>query len=142
MQLERKGKVFLVGGGPGDPGLVTLRGVECLRRAEVVIYDYLVNPKILAHAADAKLICLGRHGLDRVLEQHEINAQVIEQASQGQIVVRLKGGDPAVFGHLVEEVDALREAGIDYEIVPGVTAALGAASYSGIPMTQRDSASA
>ncbi len=136
------GRIYLVGGGPGDPGLLTLRGRQCLERAEVVLYDYLVNPRMLDHAAQAELVCLGRHGRDRVLDQAEINARLIELARGGRVVVRLKGGDPAVFGHLAEEVEALSHAGVEYEIVPGVTAASAAASYAGIPLTSRDAASA
>jgi uroporphyrinogen III methyltransferase/synthase len=132
-----------VGGGPGDPGLITLRGVELLARADAVLYDYLVNPRILEHAGPAaELVCLGRHGQGRMLSQDEINAALVARARAGQRVVRLKGGDPAIFGHLAEEAEALAAAGIPYEIVPGVTAASAAASYAGIPLTQRDSASA
>ncbi len=136
------GKVYLVGGGPGDPGLVTLRGaVHCA--AHVVIYDYLVNPHVLAHArADAELVCLGRHGRDRILLQDEINAAMIRHARAGKAVVRLKGGDPIVFAHVSEEISALEDAGVPYEIVPGVTAALAVGSYAGIPLTQGDAASA
>jgi uroporphyrinogen III methyltransferase / synthase len=137
------GKVYLVGAGPGDPGLVTLRGVECLTRADVVLYDYLVNPQIIRHArSGARMICLGRHGSERIWTQPEINRQMVESASEGQVVVRLKGGDPLIFGRLAEEVDALAARGIDFEVVPGVTAGLAAGSYAGIPLTHRDLASA
>ena len=142
MSDRPQGKIYLVGGGPGDPGLLTLRGQECLERAEVVLYDYLVNPRVLKHAPQAQLVCLGKHGSDRVLDQAEINLRLVELARAGRVVVRLKGGDPAVFGHLAEEVEALRAANVDYEIVPGVTAASAAASYAGIPLTWRDAASA
>lgn len=119
-----QGKVFLVGGGPGDPGLITLRRAQCLARADVVLYDYLVNPHVLAHArGDAELICVGRHGRDRILSQDEINAEMIRFARSGQAVVRLKGGDPIVFARITEEIAALEAAGVPYEIVPGVTAA-------------------
>jgi uroporphyrinogen III methyltransferase/synthase len=136
------GRIYLVGGGPGDPGLLTLRGRECLQRADVVLYDYLVNPRVLDHAPQAELVCLGRHRYDRVMDQSEINTRLVELALGGRVVVRLKGGDPAVFGHLAEEVEALRAANVEYEIVPGVTAASAAASYAGIPLTWRDAASA
>jgi uroporphyrinogen III methyltransferase/synthase len=141
------GKVYLVGGGPGDPGLMTLRGCECLARADVVLYDYLVNPRILAHArAGAQLVCLGRHGgdrsRDRIMPQAEINQQLVELARAGRSVVRLKGGDPMVFAHAAEEIEALAAAGIPYEIVPGITAALAAGSYAGIPITHGGGASA
>ncbi|MCA9175775.1 MAG: uroporphyrinogen-III C-methyltransferase, partial [Planctomycetales bacterium] len=102
------GKVYLVGAGPGDPGLITLRGAECLRRADVVLYDYLVNPRILKHArADAELSCLGKHGSTRLWTQHEINEAIVELAHAGRTVVRLKGGDPAVFARGAEEVETL-----------------------------------
>jgi uroporphyrinogen III methyltransferase/synthase len=137
------GKVYLVGAGPGDPGLITLRGAECLRRADVVLYDYLVNPPVLEHARrGAELVCLGRHGHGRILSQREINDRMVAEARAGRCVVRLKGGDPVVFAHAAEEVTALSAAGIPFEIVPGITAALAAGSYAGIPLTQREGASA
>ncbi len=137
------GTVYLVGSGPGDPGLITLRGCQCLARADVVLYDYLVNPQILSHAAaGARLICLGRHGRDRIMPQQEINAQLISLARDRQTVVRLKAGDPVVFAHAAEEIAALQNAGVPYEIVPGITAALAVGSYAGIPLTHGDAASA
>src|SRR5438105_3904636 len=124
-RLPPLGKVYLVGAGPGDPGLITWRGVECLRRADAVLYDYLVNPRILAHAnANAELICLGHHGRDRIMPQSEINDRLVALARQGRTVVRLKGGDPTIFARLAEEIEALSAAGIPFEIVPGITAAL------------------
>lgn len=135
--------VYLVGAGPGDPGLITLRGVECLRRADVILYDYLVNPRILRHArADAEPICLGRHGHGRLWSQDEINSKMVEFALAGRVVVRLKGGDPAIFAHGAEEVDALRAAGLTFEVVPGITVALAASSFAGVPITHRNLASA
>lgn len=137
------GKVYLVGSGPGDPGLITLRGCQLLERADVVLYDYLANPLILARAkAGAELICLGRHGRDRIMAQAEISSRLVELARAGRVVVRLKAGDPAVFAHAAEEIDALEAANIPYEIVPGITAALAVGSYAGIPLTHGDSASA
>ena len=137
------GKVYLVGAGPGDPGLITLRGIECLQRADVVLYDYLVNPNILQHAAAAcECICLGRHGRTRVWPQDEVNAAMVSHARNGKTVVRLKGGDPIVFGRYVEESSALRAAGVPFEVIPGITAALAAGSYANIPITHRDFASA
>ena len=137
------GRVYLVGAGPGDPGLIALRGVECLRRADLVLYDYLVNPRILRHVPpQAERVCLGRHGRDRILPQSEINARMVAEARAGRTVVRLKGGDPAIFGRAAEEVEALLAEGITYEIVPGITAALAAGSHAGIPVTHRDFASA
>ena len=142
------GKVTIVGAGPGDPGLITLRGLAVLSRAEVVFYDYLANPIILSQAGllergrtDVKLVCLGRHGEGRILSQAEINEQMVAAAKAGKNVVRLKGGDPAIFGHTAEEIAALQEAGIRYEVVPGVTAALAAGSVAGIPLTHREWAS-
>ncbi len=143
LQPSTIGKVYLVGGGPGDPGLITIRGCECLRRADVVLYDYLVNPQILAHVAPhARRVCLGRHGRESILPQAEVNRQLVEFASSGQIVCRLKGGDPAIFARVADEVEALEAAGIPYEIVPGVTAALALGSYTGIPLTHAAAASA
>lgn len=137
------GKVYLVGAGPGDPGLITVRGAQCLRQADVVLYDYLVNARTLEHAApDARRICLGRHGGQRQWTQDEIIEHLIELAAAGQVVVRLKGGDPLIFGRLAEEAGALAKHGIAFEVVPGVTAALAAGSYAGIPVTHRDLASA
>src|SRR5438552_2475306 len=136
-------KVFFVGAGPGDPGLITLRGAECLRRAELVLYDYLVNPRILDHVSPtAEKVCLGRHGRGRILSQDEINERTIAAARQGRRVVRLKGGDPLIFGRAGEEIAALTAAGIPFEVVPGITAALAAGSYAGVPLTHRDWASA
>lgn len=139
----RRGKVYLVGAGPGDPGLLTLRGAQCLRLADAVLYDYLVNPALLTHARpEAQRECLGRHGHSRLWNQAEINAEMVRLAQAGLKVVRLKGGDPAVFGRAAEECETLANAGIEYEIVPGVTAALAAGSFAGIPLTHRGLASA
>lgn len=139
-----RGKVYLVGAGPGDPGLLTLRGAECLRMADVVIYDYLANSELLSLARpDAERVCLGRHGSGhgRLMSQAEANAAMMRYAIEGRTVVRLKGGDPAIFARLAEELAALDEVGVSYEIVPGVTAAQAASSHAGIPLTQRDEAS-
>ncbi len=139
---RRAGKVYLVGAGPGHPGLITLRGVECLRRADVVLYDYLASPALLAHAPQARHICLGQHGRSRIWKQQEVNDKLVSLAQQGFNVVRLKGGDPAVFARGGEEAEYLQSHGIAYEMVPGVTAAVAASSYAGIPITHRDHASA
>ncbi|NVN91118.1 MAG: uroporphyrinogen-III C-methyltransferase [Desulfuromonadales bacterium] len=134
-----KGIVYLVGSGPGDPGLITLRGVECLRRAEVVVYDYLANEQLLNHAPpSAERIYAGKIGGRHNQGQDEINALLVEKGHEGKIVVRLKGGDPFVFGRGGEECEALRAAGVSFEIVPGVTASIGASAYAGIPLTHRD----
>lgn len=143
MSQSSRGKVFLVGAGPGDPGLVTLRAVECLGSADLILYDYLVNPRLLDHAGPkTRKICLGRHGHGRILSQAEINEQLIAAAQAGQRVVRLKAGDPIIFARAAEEIDALAAAGVPLEIVPGITAAFAAGSYAGIPLTMRDRASA
>jgi uroporphyrinogen III methyltransferase/synthase len=139
---EISGKVYLVGAGPGDPGLLTLRGAKCLYEADVVLYDYLASPEILdAARLGAELICLGRHGHGRLMSQTEINAAMLRYASEGRTVVRLKGGDPGVFARLADELDALETAGVPYEVVPGVTAASAASSHAGLPLTDRDEAS-
>ncbi|HRE99034.1 MAG TPA: uroporphyrinogen-III C-methyltransferase [Pirellulaceae bacterium] len=137
------GRVILVGAGPGSPDLITLRGVEALRCADVVLYDYLANPLLLEHCrADAERICLGRHGSERVWDQDRINRALVEEASRGRIVVRLKGGDPSIFGCAAQELAALIGAEIPFEVVPGVTAASAAAADAGIPITHREHASA
>ncbi|WP_145343149.1 uroporphyrinogen-III C-methyltransferase [Rosistilla ulvae] len=136
------GHVYLIGAGPGDPQLITLRGVQCLKKADVVLYDGLVNPQLLVHAADAELVCVGKHGQQRIWTQDEIQEEMLRMARQGRIVARLKGGDPAVFARGAEETAALSEAGISFEVVPGITAALAAGSFTGIPITHRHHASA
>lgn len=137
------GRVTFVGAGPGDPGLITVRGLECLRQAEVVLYDYLANPQLVGVCrADAELVCLGKHGRDRLLSQDEVNARMVAAAQAGKYVVRLKGGDPAVFARFGEEVAVLEAAQIPYEVVPGITAALAAGSHAGIALTDRRAASA
>lgn len=131
--------VYLVGSGPGDPGLITLRGVECLARAQVVVYDYLANEQLLNHAPpSAERIYAGKIGGRHNQGQDEINALLVQKGHEGKIVVRLKGGDPFVFGRGGEECEALHEAGIPYEVVPGVTASVGASAYAGIPLTHRN----
>lgn len=137
-----RGKVYLVGAGPGDPKLLTLRGKECLERAEVVLYDYLANPAILSYASNhAERLYIGRRGKGKYPPQDEINRLLIKRARDGKTVVRLKGGDPFVFGRGGEEAEALASAGIEFEVVPGVTAAVAAPAYAGIPVTHRTLAS-
>lgn len=136
------GQVYLIGAGPGDPGLLTLRGAELLGRCDVVLYDGLSNAEILHHAPSAAHVCVGKHGQSRIWRQEEIIAEMLDHARAGKVVARLKGGDPAVFARTAEEVDALRTAEIPFEIVPGITAALAAGSYAGIPITHRGLASA
>jgi len=140
---RRKPIVYLVGAGPGDPGLLTLRAVEALAEADVVIHDKLVPPRLLEHAPEsARRICVGDLPGCHPDRWPHIHEAMIEQAQQGQCVVRLKGGDPFIFGRGGEEADALRRAGIPFEVVPGVTSALGAAAFAGIPLTHRAFASA
>jgi uroporphyrinogen III methyltransferase/synthase len=132
-----KGIVYLVGGGPGDPGLLTIRGVECLSKADVVVHDRLTNPQLLAYAPQAELIDVGKSPNHHPIPQAQINTILIEKAGEGKTVVRLKGGDPFVFGRGGEEAQALVAAGIPFEIVPGVTSAIAVPAYAGIPVTQR-----
>ncbi|WP_457574133.1 uroporphyrinogen-III C-methyltransferase [Desulfolithobacter sp.] len=136
---KKTGKVYLVGAGPGDPGLITLRGKYLLERAEVVVYDYLANKKLLRHVPDAaKLIYAGKKGGGlHAFTQQEINGLLVEHARAGKMVVRLKGGDPFIFGRGAEEIEELVQASIPFEVVPGVTSATAAATYAGIPITHR-----
>jgi uroporphyrinogen III methyltransferase/synthase len=138
---SKGGAVYLVGAGPGDPGLLTLRGRELLEKADVVVYDRLVNPRLLDFAPRARKVLAGRRSESPVLEQPEINRLLAGEARAGRAVVRLKGGDPYIFGRGAEEAEALYRARVPFEIVPGVTAALGASTYAGIPLTHRDRAS-
>ena len=132
-------KVYLVGAGPGDPDLLTLKGRRVLESAGAVLYDHLANEALLDHApAAAERIYVGKKKADHPFTQDEISRMMIERARAGKTVVRLKGGDPYLFGRGGEEVEALAEAGIDFEVVPGVTAPLGIAAYCGIPLTHRD----
>jgi uroporphyrinogen III methyltransferase / synthase len=134
-----KGMVYLVGSGPGDPGLLTLRGKELISGADVVIYDYLANPQFLEFAKDgAELIYVGKQGGAHTMSQEEINALIVDRAGQGKTVVRLKGGDPFIFGRGGEEAQELATAGVPFEIVPGVTSAISVPAYAGIPLTHRD----
>lgn len=132
-----KDKVYLIGAGPGDPGLITVKGMECIQKADVIIYDYLANVSLLQYASkDAELIYVGKKGGDHTLSQDGINALLVEKAQKG-LVVRLKGGDPFIFGRGGEEAEALIDAGISFEVVPGVTSAIAAPAYAGIPLTHR-----
>src|SRR5881409_2730402 len=139
----KTGKVYLVGAGPGDPKLLTLRGKECLEQAEVVIYDYLANSALLEHVRpEAERIYVGRRGRGEYGDQAEINRLMIDRARAGKVVVRLKGGDPFVFGRGGEEALLCAEHGIPFEVVPGVTAGVAAPAYAGIPVTHRGLAGA
>jgi len=135
---NKKGKVFLVGAGPGDLGLVTLRAKECIERADVIVYDHLANPEMLGWAReDSEVIYAGKKAGEHALKQDEINQLLIEKARAGKEVVRLKGGDPFVFGRGAEEAKAVVDAGIAFEIVPGITSAIAGPAYAGIPVTHR-----
>ncbi|MBL8854198.1 MAG: uroporphyrinogen-III C-methyltransferase [Planctomycetaceae bacterium] len=154
-----RGQVFLVGAGPGEPGAITLRALECLAQADAVLFDYLVNPSLLRWATrpNVRLISLGGHGdpklsganrtsdlgtPQRMMSQAEICQMMVELANQGQNVVRLKCGDPLIFARASEELDAVQNAGLPCEVVPGITSAFAAGSYAGIPLTNREHASA
>jgi uroporphyrinogen III methyltransferase/synthase len=137
--MTKRGRVYIIGAGPGDPGLITLRGVECIEDADVIIYDYLVNPEILRHARpDARRIYAGKREGEHTFPQDEINRRLVEEAENGAVVARLKGGDPFIFGRGGEEAEALRAAGIPFEIVPGVSSAVAVPAYAGIPLTHRN----
>lgn len=136
------GKVYLVGAGPGDPDLLTLKGKRCLENAEVILYDHLVNEALLSYAAPgAELIYSGKEAGNHCIPQREIEGLMIRGAREGKVVVRLKGGDPFIFGRGGEEAEALKRAGIPFEMVPGVSSAIAAPAYAGIPLTHRGYAS-
>ncbi len=136
--MSRSGKVYLVGAGPGDLGLVTLRAKECIEKADVIVYDHLANPETLGWARDdAEIIYAGKTSGESHMSQNEINALLIEKAREGKQVVRLKGGDPFVFGRGAEEAEVIADANIPFEIVPGITSSIAGPAYAGIPLTHR-----
>lgn len=136
---ECRGKVYLIGAGPGDPGLFTLKGKRCLEEADVVVYDYLANPRLLRYAKpDAERIYVGKQAGQHTLPQEEIGRLLVARAGDGKMVARLKGGDPFIFGRGGEEAEELAAARIPFEVVPGVTSAVAAPAYAGIPLTHRD----
>jgi uroporphyrin-III C-methyltransferase len=138
-----RGRVILVGAGPGDPGLLTLRAVEALKSADIVVHDGLIDPAVLDFApAGAQRISVAKQRARHTLPQDAINALIVAHVKAGSIVVRLKGGDPFVFGRGGEEVEAVRAAGLPVEVVPGVSAALGCAAEAMLPLTHRDWSSA
>lgn len=137
--MSRPGKVYLVGAGPGDPKLITVKGLECLQEADVVVYDRLANPVLLEHAPKhAERIYCGKLPDHHTMRQEAINEMLAQKAQEGNVVVRLKGGDPCVFGRVGEEAEHLARLGIPFEIVPGVTAGIAAPAYAGIPVTHRE----
>ncbi|MET3507254.1 uroporphyrinogen-III C-methyltransferase [Halalkalibacter oceani] len=137
--MNKAGIVYFVGAGPGDPKLITVRGLECIREADVLIYDRLANPELLRHAKeDSEKIYCGKLPDHHTLRQEELNELILAYARAGKVVVRLKGGDPGVFGRVGEEAEHCRRHGIPYEIVPGITAGLAAPLYAGIPVTHRE----
>ncbi len=137
------GTVHLVGAGPGDPGLITVRAVQCLQVADLVLYDYLANPTLVEYAPEgAELVRLGRHDQGRSLTPDEITEVMVQAALEGRNVVRLKGGDASIFARGGDEADACRAAGIPFEIVPGITSGLATAAYAEIPLTHFEDASA
>lgn len=137
--MTRAGKVYLVGAGPGDPGLLTLRGLEVIRRAEVILFDQLVDERVREFFPEAaEKIFVGKEGGVHYVTQDQTTGLIVEKAREGKCVVRLKGGDPFVFGRGGEEAEACAEAGIHFEVVPGITAGVAAPAYAGIPVTHRD----
>ena len=143
MPVKKPGMVYLVGAGPGDPELLTLKAIRCISQADLILYDYLVDERSLEHAGkNARLVSLGHPYCGHKVKQADINRQMVEAATAGLTVVRLKGGDPHIFGRLNEEMQALAEAEIPFEVVPGITAATAAAQAAGISLTDRRHASA
>ncbi len=139
MAKVKTGIVYLIGAGPGDPGLITVKGRDCLRRADVVVYDYLANPAFLRELPEhAERIYVGKKAGNHHRPQDKINELLIAEAREGKVVVRLKGGDPYIFGRGGEEALCLQQAGIPFEVVPGVTSGFAAGAYAGIPLTHRD----
>ena len=139
---KSRGIVYLVGAGPGDPGLLTLKAAEAIASADVIVYDYLAGHNFVDKAnPDAELIYVGKTGKVHSVEQVDINQLLVSKALEGKIVVRLKGGDPYVFGRGGEEAEKLASAGITFEVIPGITSAIAAPAYAGIPVTHRDHAS-
>jgi len=143
MHDSRMGTVYLVGAGPGDPGLITVKGIETIRASGVVVFDRLVHPALVDEApASAERIFVGKQRGHHMLRQEDINALLIDRARSGLHVTRLKGGDPFVFGRGSEEMEALHQAGVPFEVVPGVTSAVAAPAAAGIPVTHRNHSSA
>ena len=137
--MRSTGKVFLIGAGPGDPKLLTIKAAEAIGASDVIVFDYLVNPEVLAHARrGAELIYAGKRAGEPSISQAQINNLLIQRAAEGKVVARLKGGDPFIFGRGGEEAEALSQAGVGWEVIPGVSSGIAAAAYAGIPLTHRN----
>lgn len=135
----KQGRVYLVGAGPGDPGLITVKGLECVKKADVLVYDRLSSPRLLAYAKpECERIYVGKMPDRHTLKQEEINQLLVDKALEGHIVTRLKGGDPCIFGRVGEEAELLVDNGVEFEIVPGITSGIAVPAYAGIPVTHRD----
>lgn len=136
--MTKNGKVYLIGAGPGDPGLLSIKAMECLQEADAVVYDRLADPRILSYAKkDAEMVYVGKASANHTMRQPDINKLLVKLAAEGKTVARLKGGDPFVFGRGGEEAIELLEAGLSFEFVPGITSAIAVAEYAGIPVTHR-----
>ena len=142
MKRRRKGKVFLVGAGPGDPELITVKGLKLIQQADAIVYDFLIDKRLLSFARkDAELICVGKSPSHHTIKQEEINRLLAEKAEEHPIVVRLKNGDPFIFGRGAEEAASLAEQNIPFEVVSGVSSAIAVPASAGVPLTHRDYAS-
>jgi uroporphyrinogen III methyltransferase/synthase len=142
MKRRRKGKVFLVGAGPGDPELITVKGLKLIQQADAIVYDFLIDKRLLSFARkDAELICVGKSPSHHTIKQEEINRLLAEKAEEHPIVVRLKNGDPFIFGRGAEEAASLAEQKIPFEVVSGVSSAIAVPASAGVPLTHRDYAS-
>ena len=142
MRGKRRGKVYLVGAGPGDPELITVKGMKLIQQADAIIYDFLIDERLLSFARkDAELICAGKSSSHHTMKQEEINQLLAEKAKEHPVVVRLKNGDPYVFGRGAEEAASLAEQNIPFEVVSGVSSAVAVPASAGVPLTHRDYAS-
>ncbi|MDQ0920016.1 uroporphyrinogen III methyltransferase/synthase [Paenibacillus sp. V4I5] len=139
MSIVNKGRVYLVGAGPGDPKLISVRGMEAIQKADVIVYDRLANPRLLKHRRpEAELIFVGKLPDKHILKQEEINQLLVDLALQGKVVTRLKGGDPSIFGRVGEEAELLADNDVTFDIIPGITSSIAVPAYAGIPVTHRD----